>query len=253
MTETVGWDTLRELAAFRAESGYAVSLYLDLDPSVAPTPGNLSSHLTSLLDAGERSVPGGRPLPHRQRVALRADFDRIRDYFENGFSRDGAHGLALFADGLDDLWSAHLLAEQVPDAVKVNRHLYLAPLVPLLGRGDGAIVAVAGRERGDVYRLRGGRLEEVADLTEEQPRRHDQGGWAQARMQRHVDTLAQEHLRAVAEELDRQVGRQLGLRIVMVAAEEARAELDDFLAHQVRSAIVGWTQAEAHAGPAEVL
>src|SRR5204863_7016724 len=78
-------------------------------------------------------------------------------------------------------------------------------------------------------------------------------GWAQARMQRHVDMLAQEHLRAVAEELDRQVRRQLGLRIVMVAAEEARAELDDLLSHDVRSAIVGWTQAEAHARPAELL
>jgi len=31
---TITWEQLRELAAFRATRGYAVSLYLDLDPSV---------------------------------------------------------------------------------------------------------------------------------------------------------------------------------------------------------------------------
>ena len=32
----------------------------------------------------------------------------------------------------------------------------------------------------------------VADLTEEQPGRHDQGGWSQARYQRHIDELARD-------------------------------------------------------------
>ena len=37
MAETVTWDGLRELAEFQAEKGYAISLYVDLDPSIAPT------------------------------------------------------------------------------------------------------------------------------------------------------------------------------------------------------------------------
>ena len=37
MAETVTWDRLRELAEFRAEKGCAISLYLDLDPSIVPT------------------------------------------------------------------------------------------------------------------------------------------------------------------------------------------------------------------------
>ena len=40
MAETVTWDGLRELAEFRAESGCAISLYLNLDPSLSPTAGD---------------------------------------------------------------------------------------------------------------------------------------------------------------------------------------------------------------------
>ena len=36
-TTTVSLDGLRELAGFRAENGCAITLYVDLDPSVAPT------------------------------------------------------------------------------------------------------------------------------------------------------------------------------------------------------------------------
>ena len=39
MAETVTWDVLRELAEFRAEKGCAISLYVDLDPSIVADRG----------------------------------------------------------------------------------------------------------------------------------------------------------------------------------------------------------------------
>ncbi len=35
MATIVNWDTLRELAGVRAERGWAISLYLGLDPTAA--------------------------------------------------------------------------------------------------------------------------------------------------------------------------------------------------------------------------
>jgi len=251
MTATVSWDALRDLAGFRATNGVVVSLYLDLDPAVTPTAGDLATRLNSLLAEAGRHLDRG-DLNHDQRKSLRADLDRIRRYVDQELVRDGAHGLALFADDCDNFWRPLTLTESVADTVKVNAELYLTPLVPLVGRGEGALVAVVGRERGELYRLRGGRLERLADLTEEQPRRHDQGGWSQANYQRHVDHLAQEHLQRVAGELERRL-RGRTERVVIVTAEETRAALDALLAKSVRSAIVGWTTAEAHAGPPELL
>ena len=254
IARTVNWDELRDLAGFEAENGFAISVYLDLDPSLVPTAGDAHTRLNSLLDGAARENGGrARELTHQQRLALKEDLERIRRYFEAEFERDGAHGLAIFCAGLDNVWRPLPLTEMVPDGIKVGQLLYLAPLVPLVGRGEGAIVVVVSREQGRFYRLRGGRLEDLADYFEEQPRRHDQGGWAQARLQRHADELVHEHLKRVAEELDRFVRRLGKPQVVVVANEETRGELETLLSQEARSVIAGVAHAEAHALPSELL
>jgi peptide chain release factor subunit 1 len=245
MALTVNWRVLRDLAEFRATEGIALSFYLDLDPAA-----DVSTRVNSLLARAAREVDGG--LTRDQQLSLVGDLDRVGRFVAEELDRGGARGLAVFASGLDNLWRSLLLSEPVADAVKVDAEILLTPLVPLIGRGEGALVAAVGRERGEVFRLLGGRLHPVADRTEEQPRRHDQGGWSQARLQRHVDRLAQEHLQRVAEELARRVRRD-SERIVVVATEETRSAFTDLLAPDVLGSIVGWTTAEAHAGPAELL
>jgi peptide chain release factor subunit 1 len=254
MARTITWEELRNLAEFEAENGCAVSLYLNLDPSVAPTPGDVDTRVHSLLDegtkAGEAQSPG---LTHAQRQALKADFERIRRFYDDEFVRDGARGLAIFAACLDNIWRPLPLTEAVADEIRVSKGLYLAPLVPLVGRGEGALVVAVSRERGQIYRLRAGRLEEVENLSDSQPRRHDQGGWSQARLQRRVDNLALEHLREVAEHLDAIVRRERGLRMIIVATDEAWAELSELLSQESGAAVIGRAAAEAHASPAQLL
>jgi peptide chain release factor subunit 1 len=254
MAATVSWERLRELAAFRVAKGCAISLYLNLDPSTTTTAGELSTRINSLLDEAEKSHSANRPdLGHDERRVLRGDLDRLRSFFANDFSRDGARGFAVFTAGVENFWSTLALLDSVPDDVKVGPDLYLAPLVPLVGRGNGAIVAAVGREQGDLYRLRAGRLEEIVDRFDEQPGRHDQGGWSQARYQRHIEKLVQDHLRAVAEELERRVRATPPAKVVVVAAEETRAEFAELLSKEVRNAVIGWTHAEAHATPVDLL
>jgi peptide subunit release factor 1 (eRF1) len=254
MARTVTWDELRDLAGFEAENGFAISVYLDLDPSTVATTGDAQTRLNSLLDGAAKANGGKhRELTHQQRVALRGDFDRIRHYFDAEFERDGAHGLAIFCAGLDNVWRPLPLTEVVPDGIKIDQLLYLAPLVPLVGRGEGALVLVVSREQGRFFRLRAGRLEDLADYFEEQPRRHDQGGLAQARQQRHVDELAHDHLKRVAEQLDRFVRRLRGPQVVVVAGEDTWGELEGLLSQDVRKVLAGVAHAEAHASPPELL
>jgi peptide chain release factor subunit 1 len=254
MAERVSWETLRRLASFRARRGCAISLYLNLDPSFAATAGEVATRINSLLAEGERSdVVVRQGLGHEQRVGLKADFDRIRRFFESGFDREGMQGFALFAAGLDGGWSTVELPKPVPDAVSVGPDFRIAPLVPLAAEPDGTIVAHVSREQGRVYRLANGHLDEVADRSEEQPYgQHDQGGWSQARYARHVDKLVADHLKTVAGELDDQ-HRAGAPKIVLVCAEDTRAEVLDMLSKEARAAVVGWTNVEAHAGRAELL
>jgi peptide chain release factor subunit 1 len=252
VANTVTWDALRQLASFRAEKGCAISLFIDLDPSVSPTPAHAQTRVHSLLDEGEKRSDGSRQT-HEQRLGLKADFERIREFFNEEFERNGARGYAVFCAGLDNLWQTVPLSEPVPDEVKVSQELYLAPLVPLVGRGEGAVVAVVSREQGRLYRLQGGRLEEVADLFEEQPRRHDQGGWSQSRFQRHVDELAKDHLKDVGVELESRLRRLRYPKVVVVCPEELKSEFAEVLAGDALGAIIGWTTAKARASPVELL
>jgi peptide chain release factor subunit 1 len=250
----VTWDSLRDLAGFRAHNGCAISLYVDLDPSVTPTPGDFDTRVNALIDEVERSEAARRPdLTHEQKEGLRADVGRLRRFFDQEFDREGALGVGVFCASLDNLWVSLPLTGRVADAVKVNRTLYLAPLVSLVGRGEGALVVVVGRERGELYRLRAGRLEEIADQTDETPGRHDQGGWSQARYQRHIDKLVHDHLKEVAEHVDRAVRRLRGPRVIVVAAEETRPEFEGALSSEAKKHVIGWTSAEAHAAPPELL
>ncbi|HEY7197826.1 MAG TPA: Vms1/Ankzf1 family peptidyl-tRNA hydrolase [Gaiellaceae bacterium] len=254
MARTVTWSELRTLAEFEAENGCAVSVYLDLDPSVAPTAADAATRLNSLLDEGAKSDRASRDkLTHVERQALHDDFDRIRSYYTEEFTRNGARGLAVFAAALDNVWRALPLAESVTDAVRVAPELYVAPLVPLTGRGEGAFVVAVSRERGEIFQLRSGRLEPVADLSDEQPGRHDQGGWSQARYQRHIDALAQEHLREVAARLDALVRRSHHSQVVAVATDDSWAEFSPILSSEVNAALAGRATAEAHASNAQLL
>jgi peptide chain release factor subunit 1 len=245
MAETLTLNRLRELARFRSPSECAISLYVDLDPAVTPTPTVADTRVSSLLsDAGKRIDAKRERLTHQEREGLERDLGRIREFYDNEFERDGARGVAVFVSG--DYWSTLSLPDPVPDVVDLGRGFNIGPLAPHVGRGDGALVAFVGRERGQLFRLVGGRLREVVDRTEEQPGRHDQGGWSQARYQRHIENLVAEHLRDVASELDQVVRNLEGPKVVVVGSDETRSEFIETLPHEVKNALVGTTEAEAH-------
>ena len=247
MARSITWEQLRELAAFRAEHGCAVSLYVGLDPSTVPTPGDLASHTRSLLARAERQLDERRAeLSHDERKALQSDLDRIAGWFGGEFNRNGVRGVAVFAAELDRLSLPLPLPWSVEDQARIANQLYLAPLVRLVGGGDGALVAYVGRERGDVYRLRAGELIPLADESADVPGRHDQGGWSQARYERHIETIVDRHLREVADALDRSVRALKDVRVVLAGIEETRTEFERLLSPEVRRALVGWVSAEAH-------
>ncbi len=247
MAGSITWEQLRDLAAFRSERGCAVSLYVGLDPSEVPTPGDLASHIGSVLGRAHSQLKERRgELGTEAGKVLERDLDRIGQWFESDFSREGVRGVAVFAAGADDLFLPLTLPWPVEDEARIAGQLYLAPLVRLVGRDDGALVAYVGRERGDVYRLRGGELVPIADESTEVPGRHDQGGWSQARYERHIETMVDRHLRDVAAALDRCVRRLRDVRVVLAGTEETRAGFEEMLSPQTRAALVGWASTEAH-------
>ncbi|HET7136751.1 MAG TPA: Vms1/Ankzf1 family peptidyl-tRNA hydrolase [Gaiellaceae bacterium] len=251
MATAVTTDTLRGLAGVRAANGCAISIYLDLDPSATPTIPDVQTKFNAVLSEAEKAAEAHSGRGRECRLAVRDDIARIRDWWSDEFDHHGSRGVAVFAASAEGFFHAVPLPDGTGDSVHVGPSLHLAPLARALDR-DGSLVAVVGRERGTIYRLEGGRLQEVADEYEEQPGQHDQGGWSQGRYQRHIENLVQQHLKSIGGALDEHA-RAGGLRMVVVGPLELRGEFESELSNEARAAIVGWASAEAHAGPSELL
>src|SRR5204863_248022 len=76
------------------------------------------TRLNSLLTEAERRA-NTKDYGHEQKVALKADLDRVRSWWDSEFDRDGARGLALFASSLDNLWLTMPLAQSVSDEARL--------------------------------------------------------------------------------------------------------------------------------------
>ncbi|MES1247051.1 MAG: Vms1/Ankzf1 family peptidyl-tRNA hydrolase [Actinomycetota bacterium] len=254
MAGTMTWEQLRELAAFRAEKGCALSLYVDLDPRDLPTPPDVETKVHSVLDAAERQLDERKSQMARdRREGVKDDLRRVAGWFDDEFDRQGVRGVALFAAALDNFWSVVTVPEPVVDDVHIGQELYLAPLARLAGgRADG-LVAFVGRERGQVWRLRNGQLHDLADRTTEAPNQHSQGGWSQARYERSVEHAVGQHLRDVADTLDGCVRKLRSTRVVLIGTEEIRGDFESVLSNEVLGSLAGWTSAEAHADTPQVL
>jgi peptide chain release factor subunit 1 len=250
MVSTMTNDRVRELAAFRAKNGCAISIYIGLDPSSVPTPSEADTKLNAALAQVERDA-GDRG--DECRASVRADLGRIQTWWDDEFDRDGTLSVAIFASSGDGLFRALSLPELVADSVQLGSVLHVVPIAEPFARNDGALVAVVSRERGTVYRVTAGRLHEVVDETDDVPGQHAQGGWSQARYQRHIEQLVKQHLKTIGEELDKRVHRQSQLKLVVVCPEDLRTDFESALSNEGRAALLGWATAEAHAGPDELL
>jgi predicted RNA-binding Zn-ribbon protein involved in translation (DUF1610 family) len=70
-------------------------------------------------------------------------------------------------------------------------------------RATSVIVLEVSRELGKAWRYDDGRVTDLFDASVKAERRHDQGGWEQADLQRWHDRQARLHLRDAAERLER--------------------------------------------------
>src|SRR6059058_6197676 len=128
MATVVTEGLLRELAGFRASNGCAISIYVDFDPSVVPTIPDEKTKFRATVQEAERKALQRTAAANRDcRVALEADFQRIKDWGESEFDRDGARSLAVFASSADGFFRVVPLLEAA-SGCSVGPELWIAPL-----------------------------------------------------------------------------------------------------------------------------
>jgi peptide chain release factor subunit 1 len=230
-------DTLRRLAAAKAANGgKAISFYLNLEPTEFATPPARASQIRSLLDEGEKKLKEVESGDADR--ALRADFERAREFFNGELPTDGARGLAVFCSGEGELFEVIRLPRPVQSEVVISDSPFIEPLVDLVS-GTWCIL-LCNRRTARILRGSSDRIEEVARVTSEDVLpQADAGGWSQQRYERGQDEEVHRHLKRVADLLHRRFRRARFDHLVVGSPEELTSDIERTLHPDVAQRLAG--------------
>ncbi|HET7695142.1 MAG TPA: Vms1/Ankzf1 family peptidyl-tRNA hydrolase [Vicinamibacterales bacterium] len=206
-------DQLARLAAFEPSPYPVISLYLDTQPD-----GRGRDHYQTFVRKELKARAQTYPQRSPEREMLDRDMERIASYLENSVE-PSANGIAIFACDAAELFEAVQFDAPLGDHwlyVGDTPHLY--PLARVASQYPRYAVVLADTCRTRILVMAAGGV--AADTAVEGPktRRTSQGGWSQARYQRHVENYHLQHVKDVAATLERIVMRE-GIDRVIVSGD----------------------------------
>jgi peptide subunit release factor 1 (eRF1) len=220
--------------AHRAEHP-VISLYLDLDPERFATAPARASQIRSLLDEAAREIERLDGLGHEDKLALREDLKRIESFLTSPQAPfKGARALALFCSTRDQLFETVKLSRPVPGRVVVAPAPYVEPMVAVLERTRW-LVALVNRRTAWLLTGYPEGLRERERLEGGWRGESGPGGWSQARYERSVEKDTMDHLRNVAETVDRRWREERFERVAVGGPQEVAVRFEEMLSDEVRS------------------
>jgi peptide chain release factor subunit 1 len=230
---------LRRLAELRPQRGLVLSVFFNLDPSEFATPAARSTEVNSVVTAAARKVEEVDELGHDERVALRADVERVRDVLRGpGLASNGTHGLAVFACGPEDVLEVFRLPHPIESRAIVEDHACVEPLV----RSESSerwCVLLVNRKTARIFLGTAAGLQEVDHIEGDTHRQHDQGGWSQKRYQRSIEQEKLNHLGHALDTLFARFKRRPFDHLVVGAPEEMVVEVEERLHPYLRARLAG--------------
>ena len=238
---------LDRLASFEPGPFPVISLYLNLQ---ADDRGRdrfepfLRRELADRLRTYRSSAP--------ERESLQRDATKIRSYIEN--IEPSANGLALFACSGADLFAAVSLAAPIEaHRLYISDQPHLYPLARILDEYPRYLAVVADTTSARLFVFAVNALEKADRIQGTKTKHHKQGGWSQARYQRHVENFHAQHAKEVAEHVARVVRDEAIDKIVLAAEEVVMPLLREHLPKDVAGRIVDIVRLDTRAPEHDIL
>lgn len=228
---------LRALMDYRGDETPVVSLYLNVDMT-RRTKDEAMLVLRGLLKKASSK-------------ASKADLKRIEDYFSLEYDWQ-AKGVAAFSCKEKGLWQAYPLAVPVQDGVYVMPKPYIQPLATLMALYERYGIALVSREQARFFLLHMGEISEYEGVLSEIPGRHKQGGWAQARYQRHIDERAAQQIRSAAEAFAELCKTEKWNHIILAGTEENVTLFEEALPSHLQELVIGSFASDMTASTKEI-
>ena len=235
---------VERLIHFDGHGARILSAYLDLDPE---------RHVTrSYRIVLEDLVKAARePLDKDQARDLDAEAARVQQWLEE--ERPDARGLAVFSSSAADLWMTFGLSGPVPDRLSFDVHPLITPLLGVMEKLERYVVALVDKESARLLVVFEGRVESLEALTDDVPGKHDQGGLAQPRLQRHHEDHVLRHVKRVVQQLSEHLREHPFDRLILAGPEEATTEVREHLPKELARRLVATVPAEMFATDSEIV
>jgi peptide chain release factor subunit 1 len=207
-------EQLDRLAAFEPAPYPVVSLYLNAQPGQTGRDQH-QPFIRKEFKARSRTYPAGSP----ERESLDRDMEKISRYLETGL-QPSSNGVAIFACSAGELFEAiqtNAPFEQHWLHIGDQPHLY--PLARLESQYPRYAAVLADTHTARVMVFASGDLVTERDVVGVKTRSTSQGGWSQARYQRHISNFHLQHAKEVIDTLDRVV-RAEGITQILLSGDE---------------------------------
>ena len=233
---------LERLAAFEPAPYPVISLYLNTQPGQHGRDQH-QAFIRKEFKARSRTYAPNSP----ERASLDRDLEKISRYLEAEL-QPSANTVAIFA------CSAGELFETVQIAAPIDRHWlhigdqpHLYPLARLESQYPRYAALITDTNTARILVFAAGEVVSQREISNVKTRSTSQGGWSQARYQRHLVNFHQQHAKEVVDVLERIV-REEGIEHVVLSCDEVSLPLlRSQMPKQLEAKIVDNVRLEAHA------
>jgi peptide chain release factor subunit 1 len=241
-------EQLERLAAFEAAPYPVVSLYLNTQPGQHGRDQH-QAFIRKELKARGRTYPPNSP----ERESLDRDLEKIGRYLDSEL-QPSSNSVAIFACSAGEIFDA------IQSAAPIERHSlhigdqpHLYPLARLESKYPryAALVTDSNTARIMVFAL--GEIVAEREVKNVKTRDTAQGGWSQARYQRHIANFHMQHIKEVVDTLDRIVREEEIGQILLSCDDSTLPLLREHMPKHLADKVVDHMRLEAHASAADIL
>ena len=239
---------LRNLAVRADSAGPFLSLYIDTNRNDESQKDRIRVWMKDEARRIREAIGGNGEIDS----SLQKGITQIQTYLDNSLEPT-TRGLAVFVCPSEDVFIPLQLPVPVAPQLKIGTRPHLRPLMELRQSYPPVLVALVDAKSARLFELEFGRVLFELDLEHpDMPRRHDQGGWSQANLQRHVQDHVNRHHKEVAETLSRLVDQEPVRAVILSGQERNVANFRNFFPKRVEERVIGTLRLDIRSSAEEI-
>jgi peptide chain release factor subunit 1 len=214
-------DEIERLSKVHSTGG-VLSLYVAVDPTIAYRRDHQVAAAKSALRGLEKT------LADEKRSSFERERDRVVEFLKDERTEE-SRSVAIFSSQPAGLWRTIPLNVRMESQAFFGPRPRILPLAQLADEYERYCAVFVSKEESKLFVISMGDVEEERTISDDVPGRHDQGGWSQARYQRHREFHVLEHLKRALAALEDYYGASPFQRLIVAGPEEVTTQFVEIL------------------------